>query len=65
MGASVEWTDKSRRKNVFQLDTLLGLQMLFQVDDHELAEDWYQDVKSITDKGKMVKRNRSKKSCQV
>jgi len=53
--ATVEWTeDKSRRNNVFQLTTHFDLQMLFQVDDKEKAEEWYQDIKRVTDKSEMV-----------
>ena len=38
-GSTVDWsTDKSSRKNVFQLNTSTDLQMLFQADDTEIAQ---------------------------
>jgi len=46
----VEWTqEKSRKKNVFQLNTLSDLQMLFQSDDKDSAMEWFNDIRSITE----------------
>jgi hypothetical protein len=58
-GASVEWTEeKSSRKNVFQLSTLSDLQMLFQVDDKELAVEWFEEIKYVTKKSDSVSLNK-------
>ncbi|XP_021947471.1 rho GTPase-activating protein 12 [Folsomia candida] len=50
-GATVEWTDeRSSRKNVFQLSTLSDLQMLFQLDDKSLAQEWFESIRYVTEK---------------
>jgi len=42
---NVSWTtNKSSRKNVFQLNTPSGLQILFQSDDKEGAKSWYEEI---------------------
>ncbi|CAL8147793.1 unnamed protein product [Orchesella dallaii] len=49
-GSSVEWTDeKSSRKNVFQLNSRSDLQMLFQSEDKNIANEWFEDIKGISE----------------
>lgn len=56
-GASVEWTEeKSSRKNVFQLSTLSD-QMLFQLEDKDLAQAWFEDIKQVTEKDSVTYMN--------
>ena len=39
----ISWcnTDKSKRSNVFELDTLLEQKLLLQDDDFVVANDWF------------------------
>lgn len=49
-GSTVEWTDeKSSRKNVFQLNSRSDLQMLFQSEDKNLATEWFEEIKRISE----------------
>lgn len=41
-GAFIDREDKvSSRKNVYMLSTVLGLQVLIQCDNHNIAEQWF------------------------
>ncbi|ODN01939.1 Rho GTPase-activating protein 15 [Orchesella cincta] len=49
-GSTVEWTEeKSSRKNVFQLNSRSDLQMLFQSEDKNIAMEWFEDIKGISE----------------
>lgn len=46
-GAVISWCpDKSSKKNVFRLTTLLGQTLLFQDDSDQTSTDWYRDIHS-------------------
>uniref|UniRef100_T1JJK9 Rho GTPase-activating protein 15 n=1 Tax=Strigamia maritima TaxID=126957 RepID=T1JJK9_STRMM len=46
-GALVEWKpDKSSRKNVFQISTVLGLQVLLQDDCGQTSREWFEAIRS-------------------
>ncbi|KAK2711447.1 rho GTPase-activating protein 12-like isoform X2 [Artemia franciscana] len=46
-GATIEWcSNKSSRKNVFQLSTVFGLQLLLQDEDGIEARQWYEAIRS-------------------
>lgn len=52
-GASVDWCvagDKSKRSNVFEATTLLGLSVLLQSDNAQLAAEWFQDIREVVDR---------------
>lgn len=45
-GATIEWAAvKSSRKGVFQVSTLLGVQLLLQEDDETNAAVWFNEIK--------------------
>ncbi|KFM62897.1 Rho GTPase-activating protein 12, partial [Stegodyphus mimosarum] len=46
-GALVEWCpDKSSRKNVFQISTVLGHQLLLQDDNAQTTKEWFDTIKA-------------------
>ncbi|TRY76272.1 hypothetical protein TCAL_12003 [Tigriopus californicus] len=51
-GASVGWCtgDKSKRSNVFEVNTVLGVSILMQDDSLQMAAEWYQEIKEIMDR---------------
>ncbi|XP_026231786.1 rho GTPase-activating protein 15 [Anabas testudineus] len=49
-GAVIEWTtEKSSRKNVFQVTTNTGSEYLLQVDSYSTASKWYDTVRKAID----------------
>nr|XP_043875604.1 rho GTPase-activating protein 15 [Solea senegalensis] len=49
-GAVIEWiTEKSSRKNVFQITTNTGSEYLIQVDNFSTANKWYDAIKRAID----------------
>ncbi|XP_029282414.1 rho GTPase-activating protein 15 [Cottoperca gobio] len=49
-GAVVEWTtEKSSRKNVFQITTNTGSDYLLQADSYSTASKWYAAIRKIVD----------------
>jgi len=48
-GAQISWcnTDKSKRSNVFELDTLLDQKLLLQDDDFTVANDWFSRIENV------------------
>ncbi len=49
-GATVSWCaagDKSKRSNVFEVSTLLGLTMLMQDDSLQVSAEWYQEIRDV------------------
>lgn len=45
-GATIEWAAvKSSRKGVFQVSTLLGVQLLLQDEDETNAVVWFNEIK--------------------
>ena len=48
-GARVEWCagDKSKRSNVFEVSTVLGLTVLMQDDSLQTAAEWFQEIKEV------------------
>ncbi|KAM9851065.1 rho GTPase-activating protein 15 isoform 2-T2 [Aulostomus maculatus] len=49
-GAIIEWTtEKSSRKNVFQITTYTGNQYLFQADSYSTASLWYNAIRQTID----------------
>ncbi|KAF3694306.1 Rho GTPase-activating protein 15 ArhGAP15 Rho-type GTPase-activating protein 15 [Channa argus] len=49
-GALIEWTtEKSSRKNVFQVTTNTGSEYLLQTDNYSTANKWYDGVKKAID----------------
>ncbi|KFO69789.1 Rho GTPase-activating protein 15, partial [Cuculus canorus] len=50
-GARIEWTsEKSSRKNVFQITTVSGNEFLFQSDIDFLILDWFHAIKNAIDR---------------
>ncbi|XP_043930908.1 rho GTPase-activating protein 15 [Protopterus annectens] len=50
-GAHIEWTnEKSSRKNVFQITTVSGNEILLQSDIDTIIYDWYQAIREVVDK---------------
>ncbi|GFR13635.1 rho GTPase-activating protein 15 [Trichonephila clavata] len=46
-GALVEWCpDKSSRKNVFQISTVLGHQLLLQDDNAQTTREWFETIQA-------------------
>ncbi|XP_072274219.1 rho GTPase-activating protein 15 [Pyxicephalus adspersus] len=49
-GATIEWTsEKSSRKNVFQITTLSGSEMLLQSDVDITIKEWFQAIRNTID----------------
>ncbi|XP_028249112.1 rho GTPase-activating protein 15 [Parambassis ranga] len=49
-GAVIEWTtEKSSRKNVFQITTNTGSDYLVQTDNYSTASKWYQAIRKTVD----------------
>ena len=50
-GAGVEWCPKtqSKRNNVFELKTLLGMTILLQDDSTHVAGEWFQEINTVVD----------------
>ncbi|XP_063354528.1 rho GTPase-activating protein 15 isoform X2 [Pelmatolapia mariae] len=49
-GAVIEWnTEKSSRKNVFQITTSTGSEYLVQTDSYSTASKWYDAIKKTVD----------------
>ncbi|XP_073329915.1 rho GTPase-activating protein 15 [Pagrus major] len=49
-GAVIEWTtEKSSRKNVFQVTTNTGSEYLLQADSHSTASKWYDAIRKTID----------------
>uniref|UniRef100_A0A4W6D1L6 Rho GTPase-activating protein 15 n=1 Tax=Lates calcarifer TaxID=8187 RepID=A0A4W6D1L6_LATCA len=49
-GALIEWTtEKSSRKNVFQITTNTGSEYLLQVENHSTASKWHDAIKRAID----------------
>uniref|UniRef100_A0A3B4H911 Rho GTPase-activating protein 15 n=1 Tax=Pundamilia nyererei TaxID=303518 RepID=A0A3B4H911_9CICH len=49
-GAFIEWnTEKSSRKNVFQIKTSTGSEYLVQTDSYSTASKWYDAIKKTVD----------------
>ncbi len=48
-GARVEWStgEKSKRNNVFEVSTLLGLTVLVQDDSLQVAAEWFQEIREM------------------
>ena len=47
-GAEVNWCkDKSRRSNVFEVTTLLGMTMLLQYDVLQVAAEWFEQINEV------------------
>ena len=50
-GAEANWCkEKSRRSNVFEVTTLLGLTMLLQYDILQVAAEWFEQISEIINK---------------
>ncbi|XP_075037036.1 rho GTPase-activating protein 15 [Mixophyes fleayi] len=49
-GAQIEWTsEKSSRKNVFQITTVSGNEILLQSDTDDTIQEWFQAIRNTID----------------
>lgn len=48
-GAIIEWCkeDISKRRNVFEVSTILGLTILMQDDSLQISAEWFQEIKEV------------------
>ncbi|XP_037345101.2 rho GTPase-activating protein 15 [Pungitius pungitius] len=59
-GAVIEWTtEKSSRKNVFQVITNTGSEYLLQTDSHSTANKWYDGIRKAIDNSTKLPLRRS------
>ncbi|KAM6955988.1 rho GTPase-activating protein 15 [Lycodopsis pacificus] len=59
-GALIEWTtEKSSRKNVFQITTNTGSEYLLQTDSHSTASKWYDAIRKAVDSSTKLPPRRS------
>ncbi|XP_054451914.1 rho GTPase-activating protein 15-like [Anoplopoma fimbria] len=59
-GAVIEWTtEKSSRKNVFQITTNTGSEYLLQTDSYSTASQWYDAIRKAVDSATKLPLRRS------
>ncbi|XP_028447914.1 rho GTPase-activating protein 15 [Perca flavescens] len=59
-GAVIEWTtEKSSRKNVFQITTNTGSEYLLQADSYSIASKWYDAIRKTVDSSTKLPLRRS------